>query len=209
MALVISTAIAAQKTISEGMLTYTLEVTGKDGKTANALSGATEVFYVKGGLSRKDINSNLGVEKTIHDAKTGNAVILKEYSGQKLMITLNKQNWTDRNKNTADINFATTDEVKQINGYNCTKATATLKNGSVMLLYYTQELNVINKEYSPLFRNLDGVPVMYELERNNLKFTYTLAKVELGAIPLSKFEFPKTGYRVMTYEENQSAKKEL
>ncbi|MEN9572029.1 MAG: hypothetical protein RL172_3260, partial [Bacteroidota bacterium] len=71
------------------------------------------------------------------------------------------------------------------------------------------ELNVINKEYSPLFRNLDGVPVMYELERNNLKFTYTLAKVELGAIPLSKFEFPKTGYRVMTYEENQSAKKEL
>jgi len=200
----------AQKTISEGTLTYDINIqsSNKDA-TSSALNGATETIYLKGGLSRKDMVSSLGNEKTIHDSKTGNAVILKEYSGQKLMITLTKQNWDARNSKNAGVVFTTLSETKDILGYKCVKATAQLKDGSTMTLYYTKDLNVINKEYNALFKNLDGLPMQYELESKKMKFTYTISKIDLNSLPVARFEFPKSGYRVMTYEENQGSKKDL
>ena len=200
----------AQKTISEGTLIYNIDIQPlKKDAGSSALTGATETIYLKGGMSRRDMVSNLGNEKTIHDSKTGNAVILKEYSGQKLMITLTKQNWNERNNKNDGIVFSPSTETKEILGYQCVKATAQLKDGSSMVVYYTKDLNVINKEYSVLFKNLDGLPMQYELETKKLKFTYTITKIDLNSLPVAKFEFPKSGYRVMTYEENQVGKKEL
>jgi GLPGLI family protein len=200
----------AQKTISEGTLVYDIDIQPlkKDAATSS-LSGATETIYLKGGLSRRDMVSNLGNEKTIHDSKTGNAVILKEYSGQKLMITLTKQNWDARNSKNDGVVFSPTTETKEILGYQCSKATATLKDGSTMTVYYTKDLNVINKDYNALFKNLDGLAMQYEMETKKLKFTYTITKIDLNSLQVAKFEFPKSGYRVMTYEENQAGKKDL
>jgi len=199
----------AQKTISEGTLVYdiTIQPLNKDA-AASSLSGATETVYLKGGLSRRDMVSSLGNEKTIHDSKTGNAVILKEYSGQKLMITLTRQDWAARNSRNDGVVFTPTTETKDVLGYKCNKATAQLKDGSTMVLYYTKDLNVINKEYNVLFKNLEGLPMQYELESKKMKFTYTISKIDLNSLPLARFEFPKSGYRVMTYEENQVGKKE-
>jgi len=199
----------AQKTISEGTLVYDINIQplNKDA-AASSLSGATETVYLKGGLSRRDMVSSLGNEKTIHDSKTGNAVILKEYSGQKLMITLTRQDWAARNSRNDGVVFTPTTETKDVLGYKCTKATAQLKDGSTMVLYYTKDLNVINKEYNVLFKNLEGLPMQYELESKKMKFTYTISKIDLNSLPLARFEFPKSGYRVMTYEENQVGKKE-
>jgi GLPGLI family protein len=200
----------AQKTISEGTLTYDIKIQplNKDAG-AGSLSGATETIYLKGGLSRRDMASTLGNEKTIHDSKSGNAVILKEYSGQKLMITLTKQNWDERNKRNDGVIFNSSADTKEILGYQCVKATAALKDGSTMTVYYTKDLNLINKEYNVLFKNLDGLPMQYELETKKLKFTYTITKIDLNSLPVARFEFPKSGYRVMTYEENQAGKKDI
>jgi GLPGLI family protein len=200
----------AQKTISEGTLIYDINIEPlKKDAGAGSLTGATETVYLKGGLSRRDMVSNLGNEKTIHDSKTGSAVILKEYSGQKLMITLTKQNWDARNSKNDGVEFTPTAETKDILGYKCIKATAALKDGSAMTVYYAKDLNVINKEYNPLFKNLDGLPMQYEFETKKLKFSYTITKIDLNSLQLAKFEFPKAGYRVMTYEENQAGKKDL
>ena len=48
----------------------------------------------------------------------------------------------------------------------------------------------------------------YEFETETMKFTYSVADIDLNPISASKFEFPKSGYRVMTYEENKQVKKE-
>ncbi len=197
----------AQKTISEGTLTY--DIAFENAGKSNGLNGATETIYLKGGYTRIDMTSTLGTEKTIHDAKTGNAVILKEYSGQKLMITLTKQNWLDRNQANDGIVFNNEADTKQILGYNCNKATAKLQDGSTMTVYYTKDVNVMNKDYKPVFKNLPGLPLQYEFEKNKIKFVYTATKIDLTAVPVSRFDFPKAGYRVMTYEESQSAKKDL
>jgi hypothetical protein len=40
-----------------------------------------------------------------------------------------------------------------------------------------------------------------------MKYKYTVSKINFEPVPSSKFDFPKTGYRIMTYEENQQMRK--
>lgn len=198
-----------QKTVSEGTLVYDIVIQSgnKDPQMADALDGGTVTIYIKGGQSRSDMASALGKETTIHDSKTGNAVILKEYSGQKLMITLTKENWAQKNKTYSDITFEPTDETKTIAGYVCKKAVAKLPSGKTFQVYYTPDLNLSNKEYNATFKNLPGIALEYEYETSAMKYRYTLSKISFEPVPVSKFDFPKSGYRVMTYEENQQMRK--
>ncbi len=206
--LLCSNTVTAQKTLSEGTVLYDITVkTGSaEPKMADLLNGATTTVYLKGNQSRTDMVSALGKESTIHDAKLGNAVILKEYSGQKLMITLTKDNWAEKNKKYDDISFTSTTETKTIAGYNCNKAIAKLKDGSTFNVYYTTDISVANKDYDNTFKNLPGLAMEYEIEFGKMKITYTAAKVSFEPVMASRFDFPKTGYRVMTYDENQKLK---
>lgn len=202
------TLLYAQKTISEGTIVY--DITIQSGTTlpkkGDAQDGASKTVYLKGNSSRTDQVTFLGNETNIHDAKSGNAVILKEFSGQKLMITLTKDNWATKNKNFNDIKFELTNETKNINGYNTKKAIATV-NSKTFIVYYAPDLLVVNKDYDPTFANLPGLPMEYEIESGQLKFRYTVAKISFDPVLVSKFDFPKSGYRVMTYEENQQIRK--
>ena len=191
----------AQKTISEGTLCYTIHILKAD-KPGIIADSATTSIYLKGGQSRTDFINSLGSESTILDARTGAAVILKQYSGQKLMITLTKENFAQKNNKYSGLVFTPTNESMRIGDFNCKKATATFPNGTVFSVYYTNEWNVFNKEYDPVFKNLPGLPVRYQFEKGNLIFQYTLSLVEQNPIPAGKFEIPKSGYRIMTYEES-------
>lgn len=201
--LVFTLSAKAQRTIAEAAITYDMEIgTGKD-----ALKGASTTVYLKGNNSRVDMVSPLGKEITIFSSKTDNAVILKEFSGQRLMITLNKENWKAKNKMYSNISFELTDEYKTIAGYNTRKAVATMADGKTFVVYYAPELVPANKGYDPTFANLPGLPVQYELESGKMTFRYTLSKINYDPVQVSLFDFPTSGYRVMTYEENQNLKK--
>jgi len=205
-----SAKVNAQKALSEGSFVYDIMIQSKDAKakSTSALNGAKTIVYLKGGLSRTEMTSALGNETTIYNSKLGNAVILKEYSGQKLMITLNKDNWLERNKKFDGIIFENTPETKVINGYNCKKAFAKLKDGSSLTVYYTPDITLLNKDFNLAFKNLPGFPVEYEFETERTIFKYTLGEIDFNPVAAAKFDFPKAGYRVMTYDENKKVKSE-
>ena len=198
----------AQKTLSEGSMVYNISVqTGsKEPKMADMLDGATTTVYIKGSQSRTELLSGLGNEATIHDAKSGTGVILKNYSGQKLMITLNESDWKNKNRKYEGITFESTNETAVIAGYNCKKAIAKLSNGTSFVVYYTPDLTVANKDYDYQFKTLPGLPLQYEWQSGKTIFKYTLSKINFDPVSPSKFEIPKSGYRVLTYEETQKAK---
>src|SRR5665647_1257750 len=206
--LMISFITYAQKTISEGTITYDILIQSKNNGTnvSSGLNGAQTTIYLKGGLSRTDMTSTLGTETTIHNAKIGNAAILKEYSGQKLMITLTKENWEARNKKFDGITFENAAETKIIEGYNCKRAFAKLKDGSSISVYYTPDLIAMNKEYSQAFKNLPGFPMEYQFETQKRIFKYHISKIDFSPLSASKFDFPKSGYRIMTYDENKQGR---
>ena len=198
----------AQKTLSEGSMVYNISIqTGsKEPKMADMLDGATTTVYIKGSQSRTELLSGLGTEATIHDAKSGTGVILKNYSGQKLMITFNEEDWKKKNKKYEGITFENTNETAVIAGYNCKKAIAKLSDGTSFVVYYTPDLTVANKDYDYQFKTLPGLPLQYEWQSGKMIFKYTLSKINFDPVSPAKFEIPKSGYRVLTYEETQKPK---
>jgi GLPGLI family protein len=173
---------------------------------ADMLDGATTTVYIKGSQSRTELLSGLGTEATIHDAKSGTGVILKNYSGQKLMITFNEDDWKKKNKKYEGITFENTNETAVIAGYNCKKAIAKLSDGTSFVVYYTPDLTVANKDYDYQFKTLQGLPLQYEWQSGKMIFKYTLSKINFDPVSPAKFEIPKSGYRVLTFEETQKAK---
>jgi GLPGLI family protein len=197
----------AQKKVSELTLVYDASVTtgNAEPRIADAFDGATTTVYLKGNLSRSELSSALFSSTTIHDAKAGSATVLREVSGQKLLIRMTPENWQEKNKRYQGITFTNTGETKTIAGYNCIKAVAKLKDGSSFTVYYTPDLIPENKEYDYQFRNLNGLPLEYELTQGKFTIRYTVSKINMNPVPASKFDIPKSGYREMTYEESKKA----
>ncbi len=200
--------LRAQKKVSEMMLIYDAEITtgSKDPKMADAFDGATTTIFIKGTLSRSEMVSALFTSTTIHDSKTGNAVVLREVSGQKLLIRLTAENWMDKNKRYQGISFTDTEETKVIAGYKCIKAIAKTADGSGFSVYYTKEIIPENKDYEYQFRSLNGLPLEYEMNQGGLKIKYTVSQINLNPVPASKFDIPKSGYRELTYDESKKTK---
>ena len=140
---------------------------------------------------------------TLFDANTGFAVILKEVSGQKLLIRLNPENWVERNRGYEGMVFKNTSETKEIAGYKCIKAVGQTKSGITVTVFYTRDLIPENREYDPAFKSLEGLPLEYELTNGDIKIKYRISKINLNPVPASKFDIPKTGYREMNYEESK------
>ncbi len=199
----------AQKAVTDGKFVYDITIqSDKSTPVAKSFEGASLTLYVKGSQSRTDMVNGLGTESTLYDNKAGKGTILKEYSGQKLMITLGRENWQTKNAYFRNMRFTTSDPAtKVINGFTCKKAVATLSDGSELVVYYEPDIQLNNKEYNNAFFNLPGLPVQYEIKSGNLRFLYTLKSVSYDVLPTARFDAPKSGYRVMTYEETQQLKK--
>lgn len=201
--------VFAQKAVNEATLTYNISIESLNDKPAlnKSLDGAKLNLYIKSTESRSDMVSSLGTESNLYDSKAGKGYILKEYSGQKLMITLSKDNWSQKNQYFRNMTFSIDNTTQTIAGFTCKKATAVLEGGKNFIVYFLPDVTTVNKEYNNAFRQLPGIPVQYELESGKLKFTYTLTNINYDNIPAGKFDIPKAGYRVMTYDENQQLKK--
>lgn len=153
------------------------------------------------------MTSSLGVESTVYDNKLNKGFILREYSGQKLMITTTKANWAQKNQWNDQLKFEIDPAIVTIGGYSCKKAKATTTDGKTFDVYFTPDINVANKTYNNSFDQLPGLPVQYEIQSGNLTFKYSLSNVQFESVPAAKFETPKTGFRILTYEESQQLNK--
>lgn len=192
----------AQKIISEGIIKY--DVSMKSSSGSRHFENTNLNIYLKGKQSRSEVNSSLGSEISIFDNNTGKGAVIKEYSGQKLLILLTRENWESRNIQFRNIKFSESAGTKKINSYQCMKATAVLQNGDQLTVYYTLDYIPANKEYSFAFPGIEGLPVEFELVSKDLILKYSLKELNLDSsiVNNSLFELPKSGtYRTISYEE--------
>jgi GLPGLI family protein len=197
--------VFGQKKISELTIVYDYVITSNNNasKPSQGYEGATNTIYIKGNMSRSEIVNSLYSSTTIYDANANSGIILKEVSGQKLLIRVSPANWQQINKTYEGLVFTNTSETKTIAGYKCMKAVAKTKDGYTFTVYYTNEIIPENKNYNAKFKNLDGLPLEYELNNGTISLKYTVSKINLNPVPASKFDIPKTNYREMTYEESK------
>jgi GLPGLI family protein len=193
-----------QKRVGDLTLVYNSVITNTSDSSRKISS--TTAYYLKGNLSRAEVNSSQFSSVTIYDSKSGTGVILREVNGQKLLIRMNEENWNQKNSRYSDLTFAKTNETKTVAGYFCSQAKAVTAGGFEITVFYTRDLIPENKTYDPQFKNLDGLPLEFELQKGNIHIRYTLASINLNPVPASKFDIPTSGYREMTYEESLKLK---
>jgi GLPGLI family protein len=197
--------LKAQKRVSELTMVYDYSVGVGNAEPRPGVNGenATHTVYIKGNKSRSEMSNPLFSSTTLYDANTGQAVILKEVSGQKLLIHLTSANWQERSAPYEGIEYKNTGETKEIAGYKCVKAVGTTKAGATITVYYTRDIIPENRDYDPQFRTLEGLPMEYELTNGDVKIKYMITRINLNPVPASKFDIPKSGYREMNYEDSK------
>jgi hypothetical protein len=192
--------VAAQKSASELTLVYDYSTAGVAGDSAQ---NAIHTVYIKGNKSRSEMTSSFFSSTTIFDVNTGFGVILREVSGQKLLIRMNPDDWAERNRMYDGIVYKNASETREIAGYKCIKAVGQTRFGGTVTVYYTRDIIPENRQYDPIFRNLDGLPLEYEFTSGNVRIRYRIARINLNPVPVSKFDVPSSGYREMNYEESK------
>jgi len=204
--LISSVQAVAQRKLTEATISYDIVIntSNKTPQAADLLDGATSIVYLKGNSSRSEMISSLGTQSTIVDGKTGGVTILKDYGEQKYMISMTQDNWRQSNKKYEGISFTYTNEFKTIAGYNCQKAIGRLSDSTTFSVFFTKELIPVNKDFQYLNKNLPGLAMQYEATLGKMVVTYTVSSINFNPVTQSKFDLPKAGYRVMTFEESKA-----
>ncbi len=199
--------VTAQRRLTEATISYDIVINTRNSspQAVDLLDGATSVIYLKGNSSRSEMISSLGTQSTIVDGKTGSVTVLKDYGEQKYMISMTSANWRESNKKYEGVTFTYLDEFKTIAGYNCQKAIGRLSDSTTFTVFFTKDLMPVNKDFQYLNKNLPGLAMQYEAKLTNMMVTYTVSSVNFNPVPQAKFDLPRTGYRVMTYEESLGA----
>lgn len=204
--LTVAISATAQKRFTEGTISYDVVITTGSEKPKNAdfLDGTTVVNYIKGDKSRTEMVSPLGTLTTIYDGTKKSIVILKDIGEQKYMITLTPSDWKDANKKYDGMTYTYEDGEKTILGYKCKKAVAKLQDGTTYTVWYAADLVAQNKNFQYETQSLPGLAMEYEtVNSKGEKTTYTVSNISFSPVPASKFDLPKSGYRVMTYAESK------
>ena len=200
-----SSQLMAQRRLTEATISYDIVINTSNStpQAADLLDGATSVIYLKGNSSRSEMTSSLGTQATIIDGKNGGVTVLKDYGEQRYMIQMTPDNWKQSNKKYEGISFTYLNEFKTIAGYNCQKAIGKLSDSSTFNVYFTKELLPVNKDFQYLNKNLPGLALQYEASLGKMMVTYTVSAINFNPVSQTKFDLPKSGYRVMTYDESK------
>jgi hypothetical protein len=199
----------AQKQITDVTLSYDILINrvNQEKNTSNSPS-ATYRLYVKGALTKSEFINSLGTETTIFNSKTETGVILKEYSGQKLLVNLNKQDWLFQNHLFMKLDFKFSSQLKKIEGKEYQTATAALQDGGKLTVYFDASLNIVNNNYSIAFPGIKGLPIQFENLTNGINYVYKLKEINYDIVSQNSFDIPSSGYRVINYKDAMGLKKE-
>jgi GLPGLI family protein len=188
----------AQRLVSDAKIVYKIETPEADA----AFEGGTLTQYMKGHLSRVDIDFKVVHYSYLINSKDESVVTLINNHGDKYLIRTGKEEYTKELREYTQVQFKDAGETKQIAGYNCKKAIGKMQDGKTFEVYYTTDLLPENKQYNRRFINLKGIPLEFEIiNKNGSKMHMIAQKVDLYAVPGSFFDVPKTGYKEISKEE--------
>src|SRR6185312_7165112 len=128
----------------EGVITYTMSFgsSGSNPQAAAMMQNSNTKIYIKGKKSRTEVNSGMYKQVTITDYTTKDEVSLIDMMGNKYEI---KTNSSTPKKDDDQMEFKYIDSSKQIAGYACKAAIATIKSAKSgetynTTIFYTDKL---------------------------------------------------------------------
>ncbi len=192
-------AFAQQKTVADCTVEFIVKAEGKNAATQQSIQNSIQTVFIKGNQTRVDVVSPDFKQTELFDGRNKTMVVLQEFGTNKYMRNLDATKLAEQNKMFADAALSFGTESKTILGYDCKKATLKLSNGKEYAMYYATAIAPSVKDYKFQFKDVPGFVLEYESNSNDGKstITYTASSITLSPVPVSKFEIPKSGYRVL------------
>lgn len=196
--------LVGQKRFSEGTLSLELTTTLQ---AKGATTGAKLTQSIKATHYRSELTSSVGKTTTIYDSREGHGAILREYGLQKIITPITRVHWAEIISLFTNEDFQVTSDEKEIIGYACKKAVANLKDSARLEVFFTDELVSDNPDFCLQFKGLPGLALEYSLLKGDTRVTYAASAINFDPVPIQRFDIPKTGFRVLEYDESKTGKK--
>lgn len=210
--LLVTTSLVAQKTFSEGTVSFELTEIASDNPQAagqlEMMKGSTMKIYIKDGRQMTSMNMMNGMmqQNMILNSEKDSMLMLMDMMGKKIKVNMPIENPNPDNVETSIEYFE--DETKNIAGYETYKAILTTKTDGKemsMVAYITEDYkfdgNMIqNMEGS---QELRGMPLEYTIEQPEISMTFTAQEL-LFSVDASVFDIDTTGYEEMSPEDLQN-----
>ncbi len=201
-ALLVNTFAVAQqqRVVAECTIVYAMSVdsTSNDTSLSDNLKSATKTIYIKGNNSRVDIASTAFAQSIFYDKAKSSAIVIREIGSNKFITKLDSEQWLQEKQEFDSMVTIITKDTRKILGYDCKKAELQLKNGKIYTVFFTPTLLPSVREIDYEFKDIPGLVLAYQVASpSGKKINYTATKFNLSPVPASKFDVPKSGYRVL------------
>lgn len=190
-----SVGLSAQKSFTEGSVTYkVIQIEGPE-YLKSFLRGGKATVHTKGQLVNAEIKMMNGMmhTQTIVNLETNTSYMLNDMMGEKTAVLLDDPTIDD----TIKIKYYKK-ETRQILGYNCHKTIIKSKEGKTTV-YVTDEIDA-QSHLARFYKELKGFPLEYEVVKDGVTMTFQASTINHDSPPDSKFLIPED-YKQMTLEE--------
>lgn len=193
----------AQKRFSEGTIVFNVSTFVDGTKIAN---DATAVHMTKGGHVRSEMSSSIGKSVTIFDTREGKGAVIREFGVQKILIPLNRENWSETNAKFHNLVYAFSEDSIKLIGFKCSRANVIFKDSTVIDIFYTREISTENPEVDSQFGTLPGMALQISYTKGNTMVVYTATAINFDPVPIQRFDVPSSGYRILSYDESKKGR---
>lgn len=192
--------------ITEGHITYKVDVSSNDPDMAMALSMMSDAkldLYFNDNKTRTEMNMGSFMLTTIIiDPSSDNSIMLMDMMGMKTATPIPNDDLENKNED-SEIKVNLINESKTILGYKCNKAIVSVAEDLEFTYWYTDKLKVNPNGQNSFSKQLPGYPLEYSLFQGGLDMKFTAIKIEKSAdLKLFDLTVPD-GYTIQSLEDIQ------
>lgn len=192
----------AQK-LTEGKIVYEISYPEMElDDETKSMMPTESVIYFKDIFVRMEMKM-MGMGTTvISNSKDKSATTLMDFMGNKYAIKMTAEDLEKEKAKISNSKLETklTSETKDIAGYKCKKAIATTKEGSEIIIYYTNDIVAKNQGFSDQYKGIDGFPMEYQMSQGGLNMKLVAKNVSKEKVASDKFSVP-SDYKITSKEE--------
>jgi GLPGLI family protein len=191
---------AQQRIVAECTVVYKVE--SQDAAGASVREKATKTVYIKSNNARIDLVAPSYTQSTIYNKTTSTASVLRSFGEDKYMTPLNTKQWRSLNAPLDSIQIQITGDSTTILDYSCKKAVLKLKDGALVIVYFTAAIIPSVREYEYMFKDIPGFVLEYEMiDAAGIKTAFRATQINFyNPVSASKFDLPTKGYRIIEIE---------
>lgn len=179
--------------ISEGIIEYEVSYPNIDPDDMLAgLMPTSMIMKFKNNQFNAELSAGMGMFKTNFISNSNDYFLINSVKliNKKYATKLDQKAVEKMNEKYSKFYISKLDEKKEIAGYNCKKALVVFDDvaNESFYVYYTDEINISNPNWSNIFKDIDGVLLEYQMERYGIMMKFTAKSVTETKLEDSEFQ---------------------